>query len=374
MSKSVPFMTIVALTAALAAPVAAQQKAKRSDAPSDARVKELIAQAQANLQQPAPDQKPIAGTSTGPRVDLTADEAVARALERNVTLASQRLTPRLSDFQIAATWATYRPSVTSTFINNSQTVLPNTTIEGGNIVNNDTSNWNAGLAQNVRWFGGNYTLSWTNDRQDTDRFNSTFNPAFNSGFRAQYTQPLLQNFKIDQHPHQPADTDDSARYRGARSAGDRRQHGRAGPQRVLGAGVRAAEPRGAERVVRSRHPAGQRQPRAGRNRHDGADRYRPGAGRTGDPPSDGRQCRSDAQEHRVGAEAPDRQRHRRSGCGRRRSMRRSVRARSPKRSTSKPPSARAREPHRSRLREEERSRPNTSPCRTSATRRCRSST
>jgi outer membrane protein TolC len=197
-SKSAPFITIVALTASLAAPVAAQQQAKASDAPSDARVKELIAQAQANLQQPAPGQKPIAGINTGPRVDLTADEAVARALERNVTLASQRLTPRLSDFQIAATWASYRPALTSTFINNSQTVLPNTTIEGGNIVHNETSNWNAGLAQNVRWFGGNYTLGWTNDRQDTDRFNSTFNPAFNSGFRAQYTQPLLQNFKIDQ--------------------------------------------------------------------------------------------------------------------------------------------------------------------------------
>ena len=196
MSKSVPFITIVGLAASLTVPVAAQQKTPA--APSDARVKELIAQAQATLQQPTPDQKPIAGTNVGPRVDLTADEAVARALERNVTLVSQRLTPRLSDYQIAATWANYRPNLTSTYINNSQTVLPNTTIEGGDVVHNDTSNWNAGVGQNLRWFGGNYSLTWTNDRQNTDRFNSTFNPAFNSGFRAQYTQPLLQNFKIDQ--------------------------------------------------------------------------------------------------------------------------------------------------------------------------------
>ena len=198
MSKSATFMTALGLAAALASPVAAQQKTTKSDAPSDARVKELIAQAQANLQQPVSGQKPAAGTSQGPRADLTADEAVARALERNVTLASQRLTPRLSDYTIAATWANYRPSLTSTFINNSKTQLPSTTVEGGDIVHNDTSNWNAGLAQNMRWFGGNYNLQWTNDRQNTDRFNSTFNPAFNSGFRAQYTQPLLQNFKIDQ--------------------------------------------------------------------------------------------------------------------------------------------------------------------------------
>jgi outer membrane protein len=194
-SKTAFISAAAAVVLALAAPASAQ-KGKTSDAPSDARVKELIAQAQATLQQPVTPQ--TAGTNQGPRVDLTADDAVARALERNVTLASQRLTPRLSDYQIAATWANYRPSLTSTYVANSATQLPNTTIEGGDVVHNDTSNWNAGLTQNLRWYGGNYQLSWTNDRQNTDRFNSTFNPVFNSGFRAVYTQPLLQNFRIDQ--------------------------------------------------------------------------------------------------------------------------------------------------------------------------------
>jgi outer membrane protein TolC len=197
-SKSATYIIVAGLAVALNAPLAAQQNAKATDAPSDAKVRELIAQAQTNLQQPVGGQKTAAGTNQGPRVDLTADEAVARALERNVTLASQRLTPRLSDFTIAATWANYRPSLTSTFITNSQTQLPSTTVEGGDVVHNDTSNWNAGLTQNMRFGGGNYSLQWTNDRQNTDRINSTFNPAFNSGFRAQYTQPLLQNFKIDQ--------------------------------------------------------------------------------------------------------------------------------------------------------------------------------
>jgi outer membrane protein len=196
-SKSATFIAALGMAAAIAAPAAAQQKTAQPG-PSDERVRELIAQAQNNLQQPLPGQKPSAGTNQGPRVDLTADEAVARALERNVTLASQRLTPRLSDYTIAATWANYRPSLTSTFINNSQTQLPSTTIEGGDVVHNDTSNWNAGITQNLRWFGSSYSLTWTNDRLNSDRFNSTFNPSFNSGFRAQVTQPLLQNFKIDQ--------------------------------------------------------------------------------------------------------------------------------------------------------------------------------
>ena len=48
---------------------------------------------------------------------------MARALERNVTLASQRLTPQTFDYSIAATRAFYRPNLTSTVSNNSATQL-----------------------------------------------------------------------------------------------------------------------------------------------------------------------------------------------------------------------------------------------------------
>ena len=48
-------------------------------------------------------------------VNLTIDEAVNRAIEKNLTLASQRLTPRTFDYSIAATLATYRPTLTSLF-------------------------------------------------------------------------------------------------------------------------------------------------------------------------------------------------------------------------------------------------------------------
>ena len=195
MRKFASFITAAALTLICAAPAAAQQKAA-AQAPSDEHVKSLIDQAMVRLNEP-PTTGQGQAAATGPRVDLTSDEAVMRALERNVTLASQRLTPRTFDYTIAATWANYRPSLNSTFSANSQTQLPATTVEGGNKVNNDTTNWNAGVTQNMRWGGGNYLVQWTNNRIFTDRNNSTFNPTFNAVFRAQYTQPLLQNFKID---------------------------------------------------------------------------------------------------------------------------------------------------------------------------------
>jgi outer membrane protein TolC len=49
----------------------------------------------------------------------------------------------------------------------------------------------------VPWGGGNYSVTFNNNRVFTDRNNATFNPAFGSVLTAQYTQPLLRNFRTD---------------------------------------------------------------------------------------------------------------------------------------------------------------------------------
>ena len=108
MSKTASSLFITAaLLVAVAAPAAAQKQAPAAD--SD-HVKALIEEAKTRLAQgqqtPSPAQ---AATTTGPRVDLTADQAVARALERNVTLSQQRLTPQTFDYSLAATYALLSP-------------------------------------------------------------------------------------------------------------------------------------------------------------------------------------------------------------------------------------------------------------------------
>jgi outer membrane protein len=183
-SKTASFPIAAALAVALAAPADAQD-------PSPDHVKALIQQAMTQTQG-----APVPGAQ-GPVVNLTVDEAVARALDRNLALASQRLTPRTFDYSIAATRAAYRPILTSTLSNNSTTQLPTTTVEGGVVVNTDTQRWNSGVNQQVPWGGGSYLLNFNNNRAFSDRNNSTFNPAFGSNLQAQYTQPLLRNFKID---------------------------------------------------------------------------------------------------------------------------------------------------------------------------------
>jgi outer membrane protein len=184
-----------ALLVAVAAPAVAQKQAPAAD--SD-HVKALIEEAKTRLAQGAQTPSPAqAATTTGPRVDLTADQAVARALERNVTLSQQRLTPQTFDYSLAATYAFYRPNLTSAVSTQSQTTLARQTIEGASKINQDNATWNAGIAQNMRWQGGNYSVSWNNNRVASNQNNTLFNPQYTAGFQAIYVQPILANRKID---------------------------------------------------------------------------------------------------------------------------------------------------------------------------------
>jgi outer membrane protein TolC len=183
-----------ALTFAVAANAGAQQQ--QQTAPDTDHVKALIEQAKVRLNVPTDATQAQAATQSA-KVDMTADEAVARALERNLTLASQRLTPQTFDYNLAASRAFYRPNVTSQVSNNSTTQLGRLTTDGGLKTNQDTAGWNAGVTQNVSKFGGSYQVNWTNNRQVTTQTTAQFLTAYTTGFQAQYTQPLLANFKID---------------------------------------------------------------------------------------------------------------------------------------------------------------------------------
>ena len=161
------------------------------------------AQGQAAPPSPAPVVAPIPKTqpfvTAGPRVDLSIEEAVARAREKNIDIGVAQITPRLTDFSIAALKANYRPNVTSTVANRSQTsALTNQTQGGiGNSQHTGTVSWQGGLAQNMKWHGGAWNVGWTNSRIDSSSLFALRNPTYNSGLTANITQPLLRGWRID---------------------------------------------------------------------------------------------------------------------------------------------------------------------------------
>src|SRR5262249_45136998 len=137
--------------------------------------------------------------TAGPRVDLSLEEAVARARDKNIDIAVARITPRLSDFSLAALNAAYRPNVTSQVFNRSNTTPVTNQTQGatGDSLHTGTVSWQGGFAQNMKWHGGSWTASWTNSRVDSSNLFAVRNPTYNSGITASVTQPLLRGWRID---------------------------------------------------------------------------------------------------------------------------------------------------------------------------------
>ncbi len=133
-----------------------------------------------------------------PVVDLKIDDAVQRAVEWNLDLAVERLNPRTYDYPLSGLYATYRPTVTSTFGNQSQVTLPNSQLTGvADKLNTERLTWVGGLTQNVQWGGGSFTLGFNNSRTDSSNAFAIRNPSYATTLSANYTQPLLRGFRID---------------------------------------------------------------------------------------------------------------------------------------------------------------------------------
>jgi outer membrane protein len=133
-------------------------------------------------------------------LSLSLDDAIRLALDRNLDIAVQRLNPQTFDYSVGALQAFYRPTLTSAVSYQSQTNPSNSTISGaqaGTGIIQGTNTYNGGVLQNFHWGGGALSATLNNNRQSTTSQTALFNPQFNTNWAAQYTQPLMRNFRID---------------------------------------------------------------------------------------------------------------------------------------------------------------------------------
>ena len=186
-----PWMLTCAATLALGAATsnaAAQQI-------TDARIRELIKQAAEQTAQPTGPSPAQPGTR--PTVQLTLDDAVKLALDRNLDIAVQRLNPEINDIAIASIRSIYHPAITSTISSASLSQLPTSQLIGGTNVVQQTQTVNGGIAQSIPWGGGAVSVALNNFRQTSTSNNVLYNPAIQSVWQGIYTQPILRGFKID---------------------------------------------------------------------------------------------------------------------------------------------------------------------------------
>lgn len=194
MSKTARTLAAAAFSFVWALPVLAQQKPTEQSADH---VKALIAQAQQNITQNPAQPTSVPPQPEGPVVNLSEQEAVNMARDKNLTLAAERITPETWDYTIAATRANYQLNLTSNFQNQSQVRVTTDVFSGGSRVTTDSQNWTAGITKNMWRGGGNYSVGWNNTRSTSDSNSATFNPSYTSGLTGNFRQPLLRNLRID---------------------------------------------------------------------------------------------------------------------------------------------------------------------------------
>jgi outer membrane protein TolC len=128
---------------------------------------------------------------------LSVDEAVSLALEQNLGIRIEELSPQIQELVIAQARASWSPLFTSSIGNSStDTPVTNTFAGGQDKVTNTQFDSVFGFSQLLP-SGADYSISWNNTRSTTTNFFNNFNPQLRSNISFSLNQPLLRNFRID---------------------------------------------------------------------------------------------------------------------------------------------------------------------------------
>ena len=258
------------------------------------------------------------------------------ALEQNLGIQIQRLDPQIQDTAIAQARSFWAPQFSTTLTRASNAAAGRQHLLRQRSRASRTGSFSpaSGSAETLPW-GANYTANWNNSRFTTNDPSNTFNPRAQSNLLLNFNQPLLRNL----------DRPDSAAVANSRKFRDLSdiqldsvivQTTRARAQRLLGSLGDDQQPQSPAGVAGAGATVARRQPQTGRDRHAGADRHRPGAGRSREQRGARDRRRSADQ---AGAGQPARADSRRRPpptSGRRRSSRATTRRSRSRRSTSTP--------------------------------------
>lgn len=148
--------------------------------------------------QQAPVVPQTAAAPQGPVLQLSMKQAEQMALEANLGLKADRLNPEIASENLAAARSVFIPALSSFFSRSARTRVSTNVFEGSasSVTTKDLSA-STTVSQFLPWYGGNFSVRWNAGRTNSTEEFSKFNPTLNSGVNLNFTQPLLEGFKID---------------------------------------------------------------------------------------------------------------------------------------------------------------------------------
>jgi outer membrane protein TolC len=128
---------------------------------------------------------------------LSVEEAVALALEQNLGIQIDRLSPQIQDLTVAQARSAWVPNFSTAFRGVSQNTPPRSALSGGADTIKDTQfATELGVSQILKT-GTSYSFAWNNARATSTNLFNNFDPLLSSNLAFNVTQPLLRNFTID---------------------------------------------------------------------------------------------------------------------------------------------------------------------------------
>jgi outer membrane protein TolC len=126
-------------------------------------------------------------------ISLSLKDCIAKAMENNLGVAVEVLTPQLREISVAQAREKYLPSFSLSFNKTDTQQASYSFLDAAEVLTNVYSQYGGQFQQNIPW-GGSFTIELNNSRNDTNRTGTTINPSYRAQLRFNFNQPLLRNF------------------------------------------------------------------------------------------------------------------------------------------------------------------------------------
>ena len=132
-----------------------------------------------------------------PLVEMSLQDAIDRALERNLDIQTARLAPQMQQYALRSAQAAFTPTLSGSYGYNNSTRQSTSQLDGGARTTTERLTFNTSLSQTVPWYGGRMSADFSNARTETNNAFTTLNPSYSSTVSLNYTQPLLSGRRTD---------------------------------------------------------------------------------------------------------------------------------------------------------------------------------
>ncbi len=129
-------------------------------------------------------------------ISLSLEECILKAMENNLGLAVEVLSPELADISVSLAKEKFMPSLSLSYGIDSNISPSYSFLDAAEEVSTDRTDYSAQISQLLPT-GGNLSISLNGYATESNRRFQTINPRYGGTLRFNFTQPILRNFGLN---------------------------------------------------------------------------------------------------------------------------------------------------------------------------------